>query len=99
MLTAALEQCLEVCWGETHEVLTDLTAPPVCKEVTQCALEFLKTLFNITYSVHRQEVDEVNPAFFLLAISLTLNDRSWVIPSLTLFTQYYRITKLLRRLT
>uniref|UniRef100_A0A8C1PJB7 Synembryn n=1 Tax=Cyprinus carpio TaxID=7962 RepID=A0A8C1PJB7_CYPCA len=58
MLTAALEQCLEVCWGETHEVLTDLTAPPVCKEVTQCALEFLKTLFNITYSVHRQEVDE-----------------------------------------
>uniref|UniRef100_A0A8C2PRJ3 Synembryn n=1 Tax=Cyprinus carpio TaxID=7962 RepID=A0A8C2PRJ3_CYPCA len=74
MLTAALEQCLEVCWGETHEVLTDLTAPPVCKEVTQRALEFLKTLFNITYSVHRQEVDEVNPAFFLLAISLTLND-------------------------
>ncbi|XP_016302556.1 synembryn-A-like isoform X2 [Sinocyclocheilus anshuiensis] len=58
MLTAALEQCLEVCWGETHEVLTDLTAPPVCKEVTQHALEILKTLFNITYSVHRQEVDE-----------------------------------------
>uniref|UniRef100_A0A8C1WIP2 Synembryn n=1 Tax=Cyprinus carpio TaxID=7962 RepID=A0A8C1WIP2_CYPCA len=58
MLTAALEQCLEVCWGETHEVLTDLTAPPVCKEVTQRALEFLKTLFNITYSVHRQDLDE-----------------------------------------
>ncbi|XP_016343266.1 synembryn-A-like isoform X2 [Sinocyclocheilus anshuiensis] len=58
MLTAALEQCLEVCWGETHEVLTDLTAPPVSKEVTQRALEILKTLFNITYSVHRQEVDE-----------------------------------------
>uniref|UniRef100_A0A671PDX5 Synembryn n=1 Tax=Sinocyclocheilus anshuiensis TaxID=1608454 RepID=A0A671PDX5_9TELE len=55
MLTAALEQCLEVCWGETHEVLTDLTAPPVSKEVTQRALEILKTLFNITYSVHRQE--------------------------------------------
>ncbi len=82
MLTAALEQSLEVCWGETHEVLTDLTAPPVCKEVTQCALEILKTLFNITYSVHRQEVDEVNTAF-LLAISLTPNDHSWVIPSLT----------------
>uniref|UniRef100_A0A673H150 Synembryn n=1 Tax=Sinocyclocheilus rhinocerous TaxID=307959 RepID=A0A673H150_9TELE len=58
MLTAALEQCLEVCWGETHEVLTDLTAPPVSKEVTQRALEIIKTLFNITYSVHRQEVDE-----------------------------------------
>ncbi|KTF96246.1 hypothetical protein cypCar_00012049 [Cyprinus carpio] len=58
MLTAALEQCLEVRWGETHEVLTDLTAPPVSKDVTQRALEILKTLFNITFSVHRQEVDE-----------------------------------------
>uniref|UniRef100_A0A8C2AA63 Synembryn n=1 Tax=Cyprinus carpio TaxID=7962 RepID=A0A8C2AA63_CYPCA len=58
MLTAALEQCLEVRWGETHEVLTDLTAPPVSKDVTQHALEILKTLFNITFSVHRQEVDE-----------------------------------------
>lgn len=66
MLTAALEQCLEVRWGEMHEVLTDLTAPPMCKEVTQRALEILKTLFNITYSVQRQEVDEVNAALFAI---------------------------------
>lgn len=79
MLTAALEQSLEMRWGETHEVLSDLTAPPVCEEVTQRALEILKTLFNITYSVHRQEVDEVNAAS-LLAISLTPRDHSWVIP-------------------
>ncbi|KAK7174780.1 hypothetical protein R3I93_001855 [Phoxinus phoxinus] len=64
MLTAALEQCLEVCWGETHEVLTDLTAPPVCKEVSQRALEILKILFNITYNVHRQEVDEEAAALY-----------------------------------
>ncbi|XP_067272688.1 synembryn-A isoform X2 [Pseudorasbora parva] len=64
MLTAALEQCLEVCWGETHEVLTDLTAPPVCKEVSQRALEILKILFNITYNVHRQEVDEETAASY-----------------------------------
>ncbi|XP_043091352.1 synembryn-A [Puntigrus tetrazona] len=64
MLTAALEQCLEVHWGETHEVLTDLTAPPVCKEVTQRALEILKTLFNITYSVHRQDIDEEAAALY-----------------------------------
>ncbi len=82
MLTAALEQSLEMCCGETHEVLADLTAPPVCKEATQRALEILKTLFNITYSVHRQEVDEVNAAF-LLAISLTPHDHGWVIPSVS----------------
>ncbi|RXN33699.1 synembryn-A-like isoform X1 [Labeo rohita] len=64
MLTAALEQCLEVRWGEMHEVLTDLTAPPMCKEVTQRALEILKTLFNITYSVQRQEVDEEAAALY-----------------------------------
>ncbi|XP_051741450.1 synembryn-A [Ctenopharyngodon idella] len=64
MLTAALEQCLEVCWGETHEVLTDLTAPPVCKEVSQRALEILKILFNITYTVHRQEIDEEAAALY-----------------------------------
>ncbi|TRY59956.1 hypothetical protein DNTS_017614 [Danionella cerebrum] len=64
ILTAALEQCLEVSWGETHEVLTDLTAAPICKEVTQRALEILKTLFNITNSVHRQEVDEEAGALY-----------------------------------
>lgn len=76
MLTAALEQCLEVCWGETHEVLTDLTAPPVCKEVSQRALEILKILFNITYNVHRQEVDEVNAIYFPFGISLPLKATS-----------------------
>ncbi|XP_073800692.1 chaperone Ric-8A isoform X3 [Danio rerio] len=64
MLTAALEQCLDVIWGETHEVLTDLTAPPLCKELSQRALEILKTLFNITYSVHRQDLDEEAAALY-----------------------------------
>ncbi|XP_051988320.1 synembryn-A-like [Xyrauchen texanus] len=64
MLTAALEQCLKVRWGEANEVLTDLTAPPVCKEVSRQALEILKTLFNITYTVHRQEVDEEAAALY-----------------------------------
>lgn len=66
LLTAALEQCLEVRWGEGYEVLTDLTAPPVNKEVSQRALEILKTLFNITYTVHRQELDEVNVVFLAI---------------------------------
>lgn len=63
LLSAALEQCLEVRWGEVYEVLTDMTAPPVTKEVSQRALEILKTLFNITHTVHRQELDEVNGYF------------------------------------
>ncbi|KAA0705674.1 Synembryn-A Protein [Triplophysa tibetana] len=64
LLTAALEQCLEVRWGEGYEVLTDLTVPPVNKEVSQRALEILKTLFNITYTVHRQELDEEASAVY-----------------------------------
>nr|XP_055049835.1 synembryn-A [Misgurnus anguillicaudatus] len=64
LLTAALEQCLEVRWGEAYEVLTDQTAPPFSKEVSQRALEILKTLFNITYTVHRQEIDEEAGALY-----------------------------------
>ncbi|KAI1884795.1 hypothetical protein AGOR_G00230180 [Albula goreensis] len=64
MLTAALEQCLEVQWGEGFEVLRNPTAPPVSKEVSQRAMEILKTLFNITYSVHRKEPDEEDAALY-----------------------------------
>ena len=59
MLTAALEQCLSARWGEEYEVLSDHSAPPISKEVSQRAVEILKTLFNITFSFHRQEPDEV----------------------------------------
>ncbi|XP_036408751.1 synembryn-A [Megalops cyprinoides] len=64
MLTTALEQCLAVQWGEGYEVLTDPTAPPVSKEASQHAIEILKTLFNITYSTHRQDPDEEDAAIY-----------------------------------
>ncbi|KAJ8402554.1 hypothetical protein AAFF_G00366370 [Aldrovandia affinis] len=64
MLTTALEQCLEVQWGEEYEVLIDPTARPVSKEVSQRAMEILKTLFNITYSVRRQKPDEEDAALY-----------------------------------
>uniref|UniRef100_A0A8C7MQY6 Synembryn n=1 Tax=Oncorhynchus kisutch TaxID=8019 RepID=A0A8C7MQY6_ONCKI len=64
MLTAALEQCLSARWGEEYEVLSDHSAPPVSKEVSQRAVEILKTLFNITYSFHRQEPDEEDAALY-----------------------------------
>ncbi|XP_071761311.1 chaperone Ric-8A [Centroberyx gerrardi] len=64
MLTKALEQCLAVRWGEGYEVLSDRTAPPVSKEASQRAIEILKTLFNITYTLHRQEPDEEDAALY-----------------------------------
>ncbi|KAM4634169.1 chaperone Ric-8A [Polymixia lowei] len=64
MLTATLEQCLAVRWGEEYVVLCDREAPPVSKEASQRAIEILKTLFNITYSIHRQEPDEEDAALY-----------------------------------
>lgn len=60
MLTAALEQCLEVQWADVYEVVVwDSESPPICKEVSQRAIEILKVLFNTTYSSHMQQPDEV----------------------------------------
>ncbi|XP_062840822.1 synembryn-A [Trichomycterus rosablanca] len=64
MLSAALEQCLEVRWADVYEVVTEPTSPPVGREVSQRAIEILKVLFNITYSVHRQQPDEEDAALY-----------------------------------
>ncbi|KAF4093189.1 hypothetical protein AMELA_G00030080 [Ameiurus melas] len=65
MLTAALEQCLEVQWADVYEVVAwDSESPPVCKEVSQRAIEILKVLFNITYSSHTQQPDEEDAALY-----------------------------------
>ncbi|KAK3552339.1 hypothetical protein QTP86_010436 [Hemibagrus guttatus] len=65
MLTAALEQCLDVQWADVYEVVAwDSDCPPVCKEVSQRAIEILKVLFNITYSSHSQQPDEEDAALY-----------------------------------
>ncbi|GAA6068208.1 synembryn-A, partial [Tachysurus ichikawai] len=65
MLTAALEQCLEVQWANMYEVVSwDSESPPVCKEASQRAIEILKVLFNITYSSHMQQPDEEDAALY-----------------------------------
>ncbi|KAG7334588.1 hypothetical protein KOW79_001184 [Hemibagrus wyckioides] len=65
MLTAALEQCLDVQWADVYEVVAwDMECPPVCKEVSQRAIEILKVLFNITYSSHSQQPDEEDAALY-----------------------------------
>uniref|UniRef100_A0A3B3RT40 Synembryn n=1 Tax=Paramormyrops kingsleyae TaxID=1676925 RepID=A0A3B3RT40_9TELE len=48
LLTTALEQCLLVQWKGDHHVLLDHTLPPVSLERSQCAIEILKILFNIS---------------------------------------------------
>lgn len=60
ILTAALENCLEVQWKEPHECVLDPAAPPISLEVSQRIIEILKILFNITHSNHRQEPSEVS---------------------------------------
>ncbi|XP_042249432.1 synembryn-A [Thunnus maccoyii] len=64
VLTKALEQCLAVRWGEGYEVLNDSTAPPISKKMYQEVIEILKTLFNITHRLHRQEPDEEDAALY-----------------------------------
>lgn len=59
VLTKALEQCVTVRWGGGYEVLSDSTAPPISKEMSQEIIEILKTLFNITHMLYRQQPDEV----------------------------------------
>uniref|UniRef100_A0AAY4CLT6 Synembryn n=1 Tax=Denticeps clupeoides TaxID=299321 RepID=A0AAY4CLT6_9TELE len=64
LLTSALEQCLSVKWMDVNEVQSDPTAPPVRKEVSEKAVEILKTLFNVTHDAHRNEPDEVQCALY-----------------------------------
>uniref|UniRef100_A0AAY4CKE9 Synembryn n=1 Tax=Denticeps clupeoides TaxID=299321 RepID=A0AAY4CKE9_9TELE len=64
LLTSALEQCLSVKWMDVNEVQSDPTAPPVRKEVSEKAVEILKTLFNVTHDAHRNEPDEEECALY-----------------------------------
>ncbi|XP_059180953.1 synembryn-A [Centropristis striata] len=64
ILTAALEGCLDVQWKEQYECVLDPAAPPISLEASQCVIEILKILFNITYSTHRQEPSEDDAALY-----------------------------------
>uniref|UniRef100_A0A3Q3LXH2 Synembryn n=1 Tax=Mastacembelus armatus TaxID=205130 RepID=A0A3Q3LXH2_9TELE len=64
ILTAALESCLEVQWKNQNECVLDPAAAPISLEASQRIIEILKTLFNITYSTHRQEPSEDDAALY-----------------------------------
>ncbi|MEQ2187918.1 hypothetical protein GOODEAATRI_009670, partial [Goodea atripinnis] len=56
-----LEQYLALRWAEGHQLITDSTAPPISKEVSEDVIEILKTIFNIAHRFYRQEPDEILP--------------------------------------
>ncbi|MEQ2294702.1 hypothetical protein AMECASPLE_006606 [Ameca splendens] len=64
VLTIALEQYLALRWAEGHQLITDSTAPPISKEVSEDVIEILKTIFNIAHRFYRQEPDEEEAALY-----------------------------------
>nr|CBN81357.1 Synembryn-A [Dicentrarchus labrax] len=70
ILTAALEGCLDVKWKDQYECVLDPAAPPISLEASQCVIEILKILFNITYSTHRQEPSEDDAALYRHLVAL-----------------------------
>ncbi|KAM4715320.1 chaperone Ric-8A-like [Anableps anableps] len=82
ILTAALESCLEVQWKEQYECVLQPAAPPISLEASQRIVEILKILFNITYSIHKQEPNEDDAALYrhLVAILRLCLMRKCVMP-------------------
>ncbi|XP_031420179.1 synembryn-A isoform X2 [Clupea harengus] len=69
LLAEALDATLGVCWPDTCEVaragVTDgEELPPFSREVTECAMEILKILFNITFDTNHRQVDEEEAAMY-----------------------------------
>uniref|UniRef100_A0A3Q3KDR0 Synembryn n=1 Tax=Monopterus albus TaxID=43700 RepID=A0A3Q3KDR0_MONAL len=64
LLTAALENCLEVQWKDHNEYVLDPAAPPISLDASQRIIEILKILFSITYSTHRQEPSDDDAAIY-----------------------------------
>uniref|UniRef100_UPI00398E725E chaperone Ric-8A isoform X2 n=1 Tax=Pristiophorus japonicus TaxID=55135 RepID=UPI00398E725E len=65
LLTDALESTLSVRWSDTYEVVTDdRDGIPLAREQTDCAMEILKVLFNITFDLNKREVDEEDAVLY-----------------------------------
>ncbi|XP_060884082.1 synembryn-A [Labrus mixtus] len=66
ILTAAMESSLEVQWKDQYECVSSPAeaAAPISLEASQRVIEILKILFNITYSMHRQEPNEEDAALY-----------------------------------
>ncbi|XP_053197725.1 synembryn-A [Scomber japonicus] len=64
ILTTSLENCLEVRWKDQYVCELDPAGPPISLEDSQRIIEILKILFNITYSIHRQEPSEDDAALY-----------------------------------
>ncbi|XP_069484364.1 synembryn-B isoform X2 [Ambystoma mexicanum] len=57
LLTEALESSFRITWTETYVVLPQENSPPLALQETDCAIEALKALFNVTlesWNVHSE---------------------------------------------
>uniref|UniRef100_A0A3Q3K3U8 Synembryn n=1 Tax=Monopterus albus TaxID=43700 RepID=A0A3Q3K3U8_MONAL len=75
LLTAALENCLEVQWKDHNEYVLDPAAPPISLDASQRIIEILKILFSITYSTHRQEPSDKDRKETAVTVVINNNDR------------------------
>ncbi|XP_062917608.1 synembryn-A isoform X1 [Mobula hypostoma] len=65
LLTDVLEHTMAVRWVSSLEVAArDQGDPPLAQELTDCAMEILKVLFNITFDLYKRQVDEEDAALY-----------------------------------
>ncbi|XP_053720561.1 synembryn-A isoform X2 [Synchiropus splendidus] len=64
ILTAALENTLDVQSTEPNQRVLCPAAQPISLEASQQAIEILKILFNITHSSHRKEPSDADAALY-----------------------------------
>ncbi|KAM9817362.1 chaperone Ric-8A [Neosynchiropus ocellatus] len=64
ILTAVLENTLEVQWKEPNQCVLCPAALPISLEASQQAIEILKILFNITHSSHRKDPSDADAALY-----------------------------------
>ncbi|XP_067849709.1 synembryn-A-like [Heptranchias perlo] len=65
LLTDALENSLSVRWSDTYEVVgAGVDEDPLSRQQTDCVMEILKILFNVTFDLNKREVDEEDAALY-----------------------------------
>lgn len=99
ILTAALENCLEVQWKDQYECVLSPDAPHISLEASQRITEILKILFNITYSTHRQAPSEVSECIYgLLTYTYHLKSELFLLSFLFILHPYQDDAALYRHL-
>ncbi|XP_051885491.1 synembryn-A [Pristis pectinata] len=71
LLTDVLEATLAVRWANSLEVAArGQHEPPLARDQTDCAMEVLKILFNITFDLNKRQVDEEDAALYRQLVAI-----------------------------